>query len=86
MDTGVICGRNGVVKLALRLFSVTPNSAGCEQVFSGFGIIHVPHRSKLNAQKVHGAFIVKLDMQHDLDISRRKRKFGNDGTSVTLHQ
>ena len=84
MDTGIMHGRNGVVKLALRLFSVTPNSAGCERVFSGFGIIHAPHRSKLNAQKVHNAFTVKLDMQHDLDTSRKKRKFGTDGVSVNL--
>jgi len=71
-------GQNGIVKLAMRLFSVTPNSAGCEHVFSGFGIIHVPHHNKLNHQKVHNAFMVKLDIQQDQDISRKKRKFGSN--------
>ena len=76
------------MKLALRLFSVIANSAGCERVFSGFGIIHVPHRNKLKYQKVHNTALVKLDIlqqEHDAGVGqRKKRRYGDpDGPEPT---
>ena len=88
MDNGNLQGRNGLVKLALRLFSIIANSAGCERVFSGFGIIHVAHRNKLKYKKVHNTALVKLDIlqkQRDAGVgTRKKRRYGDpDGPEPT---
>ncbi|KAJ7429946.1 ribonuclease H-like domain-containing protein [Mycena latifolia] len=61
---GTICtGRSGFVKLAIRILSMLPNSAGPERAFSVFGITHTKHRNRLDPQKVHDATIVRMDRQ-----------------------
>lgn len=45
--------------LALLLFSVCPNSASCEWVFSSFDIIHTKLRNQLSAEKVTSIAKVK---------------------------
>lgn len=56
-------GHNNLVKLAIRILSVIANSAGCEHVFSDFGIIHTKPRNKLSAEKVHKTDVLKMDIQ-----------------------
>ncbi|KAF8492994.1 hypothetical protein F5888DRAFT_1908864 [Russula emetica] len=63
------------------MLSIVVNSAGCERVFSHFGITHTKHRSRLSLEKVQKTAIVKMDLQHShveagLIHRRCKRKFG----------
>ncbi|KAJ7775980.1 ribonuclease H-like domain-containing protein [Mycena maculata] len=56
-------GRSGFVKLAIRVLSMLPNSAGPERAFSVFGITHTKHRNRLDPLKVHDATMVRMDRQ-----------------------
>ncbi|KAJ7252919.1 ribonuclease H-like domain-containing protein [Mycena rebaudengoi] len=73
-------GRSGFVKLAIRILSILPNSAGAERVFSVFGLTHMKHRNRLEPQKVHDATTVRMDRQKahiaaGLTIARKARRF-----------
>lgn len=90
-DDPICTGPNGVVKLARRLLSVIANSAGCERLFSQFGITHTKIRNRLSTQTVHKTAVVKMDIQQShadagLIRTRLKRKFGDDepASSPTL--
>ncbi|KAJ7468182.1 ribonuclease H-like domain-containing protein, partial [Mycena latifolia] len=63
MEGTIWTGRSGFVKLAIRILSMLPNSAGPERAFSVFGITHTKHRNRLDPQKVHDATIVRMDRQ-----------------------
>lgn len=81
VDNDSVSGRNGLVKLAIRVLSVIANSAGCERAFSDFGIIHTKRRNKLSAEKVHKTGIYKMSIRQThaeagLTRPRRKRAFG----------
>lgn len=81
-DNDLYTGRNGLTRLAIRLFSVIANSAGCERTFSDFGIIHTKHRNHLSPQKVHQMTLVKAFLRRSLAAAglshaRLKRKFGD---------
>ncbi|KAI0323704.1 hypothetical protein GY45DRAFT_1264165, partial [Cubamyces sp. BRFM 1775] len=79
-ETRAVCmGRNGVVKLAIRILSVIANSAGVECVFSDFAQTHTKGRSRLNPDVVHNTSTVRLAVRRDLASSghttrRLKRK------------
>ncbi|KIM35265.1 hypothetical protein M413DRAFT_79560, partial [Hebeloma cylindrosporum] len=80
-------GQNGLAKLAIHIFAVVANSAGCERAFSNFGITHTKLRNKLNAQKVHKAATIRMEQQcadreAGLARSRKKRKFGETMTGA----
>jgi hypothetical protein len=92
IDNGKTSGRNSLVKFAIHMLSIVVNSAGCERVFSRFGITHTKHRSRLSLEKVQKTAIVKMDLQRShveagLIHRRCKRKFGaafeEDSTSPT---
>jgi hypothetical protein len=51
------------VKFAIHILSVVVNSAGCERVFSRFGITHTKRRSRLSLEKVRKTAVVKMDLQ-----------------------
>lgn len=89
-DTGEITGRNGLVKLAIRVLSVIANSGGCERVFSEFGITHTKRRNKLSPERVHKSSVVKTDIRRGhaaagLLKTRKKRAFGDDLTAGPSH-
>ncbi|KAJ7622690.1 hypothetical protein B0H17DRAFT_1151614 [Mycena rosella] len=81
MDTGPgLTGRGGFIKLAIRILSMVPNSAGPERVFSIYGITHTKHRNRLNPLKVHKSTTVRMDCQDShraagLVPDRRPRNF-----------
>lgn len=81
-DPSEVCpGRNGLAQLAVRIFSVIANSAGCERSFSDFGIIHTKHRNHLSPQTVHKTAVLKHAIRRKHAVSgiaptRHKRKFG----------
>ncbi|KAH9895957.1 hypothetical protein C8Q73DRAFT_690307 [Cubamyces lactineus] len=50
-DTHDSSGANGLVKFALRLFSIVPNSAGVECLFSLMGIIQMKLRNRIGVEK-----------------------------------
>lgn len=80
LDRDVDYGRNALVKLAIRIFTVIANSAGCERVFSNFGNTHTKRRNKLNPKKVHNMAVVGMQIKREdrelgLIRTRKKRKF-----------
>lgn len=72
----------------MHIFTVVANSAGCERVFSNFGITHTKLRNKLNAEKVHKSSVVGMEIkrvQRDNGLARnqKKRKFGDEESTET---
>ncbi|KAJ7748303.1 ribonuclease H-like domain-containing protein, partial [Mycena maculata] len=63
IDLIPLTGRSGFVKLAIRILSMLPNSAGPEHIFSYFGLAHTHHRNRLGPLKVHDTTIVRNDRQ-----------------------
>ncbi|KAG0125093.1 hypothetical protein HOY82DRAFT_493410, partial [Tuber indicum] len=51
--------------LALRLYSVCPNSASCERVLSSFGVIHSKLKNILSLEKVAAIAKVKASLHVD---------------------
>ncbi|KAJ7743007.1 ribonuclease H-like domain-containing protein, partial [Mycena maculata] len=75
-----LTGRSGFVKLAIRILSMLPNSAGPERIFSFFGLTHTRHRNRLGPSKVHDTTIVRNDRQKahieaGMVYQRRARRF-----------
>lgn len=66
IDKDVDHGQNGLVKLAMRIYTVVANSAGCELVFSNFGITHTKLRNKLDAEKVHKSGVVGMEIKYSV--------------------
>jgi hypothetical protein len=80
LDKDVDHGRNALVKLAILIFAVIANSAGCERVFSSFGVTHTKRRNRLDPKKVHNMAVVGMqikceDCELGLARNRKKRKF-----------
>ncbi|KAH7869208.1 ribonuclease H-like domain-containing protein, partial [Lentinula edodes] len=71
-------GQSGFVKLAIRILSMVPNSAGAERVFSAFGFAHTKHRNKLDSQKVHESTLVRQSNiqkhQETGEVKKRKQR------------
>ncbi|TFK78324.1 hypothetical protein K466DRAFT_507447, partial [Polyporus arcularius HHB13444] len=60
-DSYEICrGRNGIAKLAIRILSITANSADVERLFSLFGLIHTKRRNRLHTTTVHNTAVVRM--------------------------
>ncbi|KAI0366485.1 hypothetical protein BV20DRAFT_1095359, partial [Pilatotrama ljubarskyi] len=59
IDTHDVSGANGLVKFALRLFAIVPNSAGVERLFSLLGIVQTKHRNRLGVEKSRKVVLVK---------------------------
>ncbi|KAM5531549.1 hypothetical protein V8D89_014769 [Ganoderma adspersum] len=62
LDTKDLHGRNGLVKFAMRLFSIVPNSAMIERIFSHFRTVHNKLRNRLHLEKVRKVVLVKADI------------------------
>ncbi|CDO78287.1 hypothetical protein BN946_scf184674.g9 [Trametes cinnabarina] len=83
-DTLAVCpGRNGIVKLAIRILSVTANSAGVECAFSDFGRTHTKGRSRLSPEVVHNTAMLRMDLRREHAAAghtpqRLKRKLGTN--------
>ncbi|KAJ7747421.1 ribonuclease H-like domain-containing protein [Mycena maculata] len=58
-----LTGQSGFIKLAIRVLSILPNSAGPECAFSVFGLTHTKHRNRLDPQVVHDSTTVRMDRQ-----------------------
>ncbi|EPQ49944.1 hypothetical protein GLOTRDRAFT_23281, partial [Gloeophyllum trabeum ATCC 11539] len=59
-DTDVKNGRNGLVKLAMRILSIVPNSAATERSFSDFGAVQTKQRNRLGIEKARQSVLVKV--------------------------
>lgn len=78
LDTQAMTGRNMLVKTAVHLLSIVPNSAGAERAFSQMGLIHTRSRNRLHVQKVHKMVMVRMNLKraHEDQLDqRRKRRF-----------
>lgn len=80
LDRDVDHGRNTMVKLAILIFTVIANSAGCERVFSNFGVTHTKRRNKLDPKRVHDMAVVGMQIKREdrelgVARNRKKRKF-----------
>lgn len=75
-------GFNQFINLAIHIFHIVANSAGCERLFSLLGIIHTKLRNRLGHNKAHKIAALKMHLrkgqaEEGLLASRtRKRKFG----------
>ena len=69
----------------MHLFAVIANSAGCEHVFSNFGIAHTKLWNKIDAEWVHKMAVVGMELKHvdceaGLAHNHKKQKSGMDNT------
>ncbi|KAF9037773.1 ribonuclease H-like domain-containing protein [Panaeolus papilionaceus] len=62
-----------LIKLALHLLYICPNSASCERLFSTFGLILTKLRTRLDSQRVVGLAECKLHLR-DQSLSMETRK------------
>lgn len=72
-------GRQGLVKLAIRILSIVVNSAGTERTFTKFGNTHTKLRNRQSADSTHKITAVQMDIERDHANARHKRpkrKFG----------
>ncbi|KAH9889016.1 ribonuclease H-like domain-containing protein [Cubamyces lactineus] len=78
-DTHDSSGANGLVKFALRLFSIVPNSAGVERLFSLMGIIQTKLRNRIGVEKSRKVVLVKADINRTYGSGRQeqRRHFGD---------
>lgn len=70
-------------KLAIHIFAIVANSAGCERAFSNFGITHTKLRNKIDPIRVHKMAVVGMqqkreDREAGIVRNRKKRQFGED--------
>lgn len=70
-------GPNGLVRLAMRVLSIVPNSAATERIFSKMGAVHTKARNRQHAEKVRKIVILKEDTNERWGVKARKRKFGD---------
>ncbi|THU90830.1 hypothetical protein K435DRAFT_910345, partial [Dendrothele bispora CBS 962.96] len=73
-------GANGMVRLAMRILSMVPNSAPTEHVLSRFGAIHTKTRDRLHVQKVRKMTIVGQSIERKYGSTPRHSK-QNSGTN-----
>lgn len=55
-------GRGQLVELALRLFSILPNTGDSERLFSVKGLVHTKLRNRLDPQRTHKTVLVRNDI------------------------
>lgn len=73
IDTNDVSGANALVKFALRVFAIVPNSAGVERLFSMLGIVHTKHRNRLGVQKSRKIVLVKADINRTYGTGRQEQ-------------
>ncbi|THV01073.1 hypothetical protein K435DRAFT_929989, partial [Dendrothele bispora CBS 962.96] len=78
-------GANGMVRLAMRILSMVPNSASTERILSRFGSIHTKARSRLHVQKVRKMTIVSQDIErvYGTGPSRYTKQTANEANVTT---
>ncbi|KAM5530120.1 hypothetical protein V8D89_016214 [Ganoderma adspersum] len=78
LNTKNLHGCNGLVKFAMRLFSIVPNLAMIEHIFSCFGTVHNKLRNRLHLEKVCKVVLVKADINHVYSNGRQEQccRFG----------
>ncbi|KAG6824095.1 hypothetical protein H0H92_008019, partial [Tricholoma furcatifolium] len=54
-------GKIALVELAMRIHSVTPNSAATECIFSQFGVKHTKHRNRTHPEKIRKEVLLKTN-------------------------
>lgn len=60
------------------IFSVVPNSAAVERIFSHFGIVHSKLRNRISPEKVRKTVLIKAAIAEQYNVaSTRKRRFGD---------
>ncbi|THU98904.1 hypothetical protein K435DRAFT_720273, partial [Dendrothele bispora CBS 962.96] len=79
-------GANGMVRMAMRVLSMVPNSAPTERIFSRFGSIHTKIRNRLGAQKVRKMTILgtQIERTYGSASHHQKRNFGNDPITSSI--
>ncbi|KAJ7215840.1 ribonuclease H-like domain-containing protein [Mycena pura] len=80
LDTGIVNGRNGLVRLAIALHSFVPTSAGSERGFSRFGLLLTKLRTQLSIDKVRKMTTLNMAMREEhealgMKTDRVKRRF-----------
>ncbi len=65
-------GTVGFVRLALVIYSVVPNTAAVERIFSQFGIVRSKLRNRLRPETAHKAVVVRSDLAKTSNFKRRK--------------
>lgn len=63
-----------LIKLALHLYAVVPNSASCERLFSSFGVILTKLRSRLSASRMLGLAELKMHLRDEQTRLQTKKK------------
>ena len=73
-------GGSDIVRFAIRLFSIVPNSAGTERFFSRMGLVQTKHRNRLDSDKARKLVLVKanIDRMFGTGRSEQHRHFGHD--------
>ncbi|TBU52035.1 ribonuclease H-like domain-containing protein [Dichomitus squalens] len=74
LNTKDLSGRNGLIKFALWLFSIVPNSAMVERLFSRFGTVHTKLRNRLHSEKVRKVVLVKADIDRIYGTGRHEQR------------
>jgi hypothetical protein len=86
LDTMFNSGRNSLVQFAIRVLSITANSAGLEQSWNKLGNIHTKLRNRLALEMARKTSVLADDLKHrhtevGLSQKRRKRCFGELNSS-----
>lgn len=76
-----------IIKLAIRVLSICPNSASCERLFSTFGLILTKLRSRLKKTTLLDLAELKMHIQdeyirNDIKTSVRERQFGTQSQNT----
>ena len=78
IDTRDPEGANGLVKFALRILSIVPNSAMTERFFSRLGIVQNKYRNRMHSERARKVVLIKAecDRIYGTGRSHRPRHFG----------
>ncbi|KAF8964938.1 hypothetical protein BDZ97DRAFT_2074991 [Flammula alnicola] len=75
--------------LAMHIFAVVANSAGCERAFSNFGITHTKRRNKIDAIRVHKMAVVGMEQKRvdqEAGLARNRKKRNLESESMDFRQ
>src|SRR2546421_432324 len=77
-------GEDYLVQLALKVFSVTPHAAGCEQVWSSLSWIYGKRRTRLGLNKVENMY--KLSAYYHASAKKELPYYGAKKSTEEIHQ
>ncbi|QRW11557.1 hAT family dimerization protein [Ceratobasidium sp. AG-Ba] len=94
LDDTTYHGRNWIVKLGIRVFSVVANSAASERVFSQMGRTHNKYRSRLSLDSVRNTVVLRNTVLHAYEdekarissLKRKEREFDADNTQESAQK